>query len=82
MAERTDTRKQQSREQPTQFSLVTFKAYGLEATGTHVVLPGGNRGFTNGMYGEDGRQRALAQLAEGGYVVDLTPLAEHPNLTE
>jgi hypothetical protein len=32
------------------------------------------------MYGEEGFTRALQDLADGDYVVDLRPLAEHPQL--
>ena len=32
------------------------------------------------MYGEEGCTRALQDLADGDYVIDLRPLAEHPQL--
>ena len=66
------------RERRILFSEVTFAALTGEAGGVHLVVPGGNRGYTSGMYGEDGRERAVRDLAEGGYVLDLRPLADNP----
>ena len=63
------------------FSEITFAALTGEASGEHLLVPGGNRGSTSGMYGDQGRERALRDLAEGGYVIDLRPLADHPQLT-
>src|SRR5205814_9193973 len=68
------------RERHIQFSEVTFAALTGEASGEHLLVPGGNRGSTSGMYGEEGRERALRDLAEGGYVIDLRPLADNPHI--
>ncbi|MHB8598391.1 MAG: hypothetical protein ACYDER_16430 [Ktedonobacteraceae bacterium] len=69
------------RERHIQFSEVTFAALTGEASGEHLLVPGGNRGSTSGMYSEQGSERALRDLAEGGYVIDLRPLAKHPHIT-
>src|SRR5579859_4775001 len=77
----TTTASTPERERRIQFSEVTFAALTGEASGEHLFIPGGNRGSTSGMYGEDGRERAVRDLAEGGYIIDLRPLVEHPQLT-
>ena len=77
----TTTNPTPERERRIQFSEVTFAAWTGEASGEHLFVPGGNRGSTSGMYGEQGRERALSDLAEGGYVIDLRPLADHQQLT-
>lgn len=76
-------RKEARRERRAQFSLVTFAAWTEEASGQHLITPESEyaSGSTSGMYGEAGRERALQDLAEGGYVIDLRPLAEHPQFT-
>src|SRR5437899_1209657 len=78
--ENTQTGSTPERERQIPFSLVTFAAWTGEASGEHLFVPGGNRGSTTGMYGEQGRERALRDLAEGGYVIDLRPLADHPHI--
>lgn len=61
---------------------VTFAALTNEASGEGLVTPGSGKGSwsISGMYGESGRLRALQMLAEGGYAIDLRPLAEHPDI--
>ena len=73
-----EKQKAKEAERRIQFSEVTFAALTGEASGEHLVVPGGNRGYTSGMYGEDGRSRAVRDLAEGGYVIDLRSLAHSP----
>jgi len=60
-----------------------FAAWTGEASGQHLITPESSyaNGNTSGMYGEQGRERALRDLAEGGYVIDLRPLADHPQIT-
>ena len=65
-----------------EFSLVRFSAWTDEASGEHLITPESEYagGHTSGMYGEAGRERALRDLAEGGYVIDLRPLADQPEI--
>jgi hypothetical protein len=88
MAERKQGReesqrpKEPRRDRHVQFAEVVFSALYGEASGEHLITPEStySRGSTTGMYGEVRRIHALQDLAEGGYVIDLRPLAEHPQL--
>jgi hypothetical protein len=88
MAERKQDREEsQGRKEPrrarhVQFAEVVFSAFYGEASGEHLITPEStySRGSTTGMYGEEGCTRALQDLADGDYVIDLRPLAEHPQL--
>lgn len=87
MPERKDREESQGRKEPRHdrrvlFAEVVFSAFYGEASGEHLITPDSEyvHGSTTGMYGEAGRARALQDLAEGGYVIDLRPLAEHPQL--
>ncbi|HVB24635.1 MAG TPA: hypothetical protein VNG51_22045 [Ktedonobacteraceae bacterium] len=66
-----------------QFSEVTIAAWTGEVSGQHLYDP--RSGYasvsTSGMYGTNALQRALPDVAEGGYVIDLRPLADHPQIT-
>lgn len=78
--ENTQRGQEFQKERRTQFSEVTFAALTGEASGTHLAVPGRYSGSTSGMYGEQGREWALRDLAEGGYVIDLRSLADNPHI--
>ncbi len=75
-----EKQKAKEAERRIQFSEVTFAALTGEASGEHLLVPNGNRGYTSGMYAEEGRSRAVRDLAEGGFVIDLRPLADNPQI--
>ena len=68
------------RERRILFSEVTIAAWTGGISGQHLFNPNSpsSRGSTSGMYSLD---RAVADLADGGYIIDLRPLADHPKLT-
>ena len=68
------------RERRIQFSEVTIAAWTGEISGQHLYNPtsGYASGSTSGMHSLD---RAVADIADGGYVIDLRPLADHPQIT-
>jgi len=64
----------------TQYSKITVAAWTEEIPGTHLYNP-------EGMHGRGGSTRpyqlsyAVKDLAEGGYIIDLRPIADNENIT-
>ena len=63
----------------THYAEVTIAAPTGKISGRHLSDPtsGYSGGFTTGIWS---LEKALANLADGGYVIDLRPLASHPDL--
>jgi hypothetical protein len=61
-------------------ALITIAAWTGEVSGTHLYDPGGMYGRGGHTEFRSGLRRALPDLAEGGYVIDLRPLANRPEI--
>lgn len=61
-------------------ALITVAAWTGEVSGTHLYDPGGMYGRGGHTEFRSGLQRALASLAEGGYVIDLRRLSDRPEI--
>ena len=62
-------------------ALITIAALTGEVSGVHLYDPGGMYARGGSIEFRCNLQQALPDLAEGGYVCDLRPLAGHPHLT-
>lgn len=62
------------------YAEITIAAWTGSISATHLFDPTSpdSRGSTSGIWS---LERALTDLAQGGYVIDLRPLAEHPKLS-
>lgn len=66
------------RRRRTTYAEITIAALTGEISATHLADPQTNiRGSTSGIWT---LEKALPDLAQGGYVFDLRPLAEHPKI--